>query len=71
MTHWEYLIVALPRFEAPTASRQSSPAVRSLNDEGARGWEAVGMTLLDDGSIAVLLKRPAPSGNPGTGNDRS
>lgn len=56
MTHWEYLIVALPSFEAPTASRQSSPAVRSLNDEGARGWEAVGMTLLDDGSIACLVE---------------
>ncbi len=55
MTHWEYLIVALPRFETPTASGQSSPAVRALNDEGWRGWEAVGMTLLDDGSIAVLL----------------
>ena len=68
MTHWEYLIVALPRFETPTASGQSSPAVRALNDEGWRGWEAVGMTLLDDGSIAVLLKRPAASGNPDTGN---
>ena len=71
MTHWEYLVVALPRFEAPTASRQSSPAVRSLNEEGAHGWEAVGMTLLDDGNIAVLLKRPVASANPDKGNDRS
>lgn len=71
MAQWEYLIVALPRFEAPTASGQSSPAVRALNDEGARGWEAVGMTLLDDASMAVLLKRPTSSGNPGTGTDSS
>lgn len=69
MTRWEYLIVALPSFEAPTASRQSSMAVRALNDEGAHGWEAVGMTLLHDGSTAVLLKRPAASGNPDTGDD--
>ncbi len=64
MTRWEYLIVALPRFEDPTASGQSSPAVRALNDEGRRGWEAVGMTLLDDGSMAVLLKRPAAAESP-------
>lgn len=70
MTHWEYLIVALPGFQAPTASGQSSPAVRALNDEGARGWEAVGMTPLDDGSIAVLLKRPTAPGKPDAGNDR-
>jgi hypothetical protein len=71
VTHWEYLIVALPRFEAPTASRQSSLAVRTLNDEGARGWEAVGMTLLDDGSIAVLLKRPTGSSTSDTTSDGS
>jgi hypothetical protein len=71
MTHWEYLVIALPRFEAPTASRQSSPAVRTLNEEGAHGWEAVGMTLLQDGSVAVLLKRPAASAKPDTVDDRS
>jgi hypothetical protein len=58
MTRWEYLIVALPRFEAPTAAPASSAAVAALNREGEEGWEAVGMTSLVDGSVAVLLKRP-------------
>ena len=59
-TTWEYSIVALPRFEAPTVTRGSigSPAVALLNREGQFGWEAVGMTVLSDGSVAVLLKRP-------------
>jgi hypothetical protein len=57
MTAWEYMILALPQFETPTASREPSQAVRTLNDEGARGWEAVGMTVLGDGHVAVLCKR--------------
>ena len=56
MTKWEYIIVALPRFEAPTAMPESA-AVGALNREGEQGWEAVGMTSLVDGSVAVLLKR--------------
>jgi hypothetical protein len=60
MITWEYSIVALPRFEAPTATRDAggSPAVALLNGEGRLGWEAVGMTALQDGTVAVLLKRP-------------
>ncbi len=60
MITWEYSIVALPRFEAPTATRSpvGSPAVALLNREGELGWEAVGMTALTDGTVAVLLKRP-------------
>ena len=60
MITWEYSIVALPRFEAPTATRGpvGSPAVALLNREGELGWEAVGMTALIDGNVAVLLKRP-------------
>ncbi len=58
MRTWEYLIIALPRFEAPTPLPEHSLAVRALNDEGALGWEAVGMSVLADGSVAVLLKRP-------------
>lgn len=57
MTRWEYLIVALPRFEPPTAAPTGSAAVGILNREGERGWEAVGMTCLADGNVAVLLKR--------------
>lgn len=57
MASWEYLIVALPRFEAPTATPTASAAVVALNREGDDGWEAVGMTSLADGSVAVLLKR--------------
>ena len=32
--------------------------VRTLNEEGARGWEAVGLTPMLDGGVVVLLKRP-------------
>ena len=59
MNAWEYLISALPRFEAPTQSARSSPAVQALNELGNNGWEAVGMTVLNDETVAVLLKRPA------------
>lgn len=58
MIPWEYLIVALPAFEPPTRLPAISPAVATLNDEGGRGWEAVGMTVLADDTVAVLLKRP-------------
>ena len=58
MIRWEYLIVALPAFEAPTRQPGVSAAVATLNEEGGRGWEAVGMTLLADGTVGVLLKRP-------------
>jgi hypothetical protein len=34
-----------------------------LNKEGGDGWEAVGMTAMDDGRFAVLMKRGAA--NPG------
>jgi hypothetical protein len=58
VTIWEYHIIALPRFEPPTGSPAGSAAVRTLNEEGARGWEAVEMTAMLDGGIVVLLKRP-------------
>jgi len=60
MTAWEYMIIALPEFGAPTASREPSEAVRTLNDDGAHGWEAVGMTVLADGRVVVLCKRALP-----------
>jgi hypothetical protein len=59
MAAWEYLIVALPPFEAPTRAPGVSASVVALNGEGANGWEAVGMTSLADGSVAVLMKKPA------------
>ena len=58
MTAWEYLIVALPVFAAPTQAPGASASVAALNGEGEQGWEAVGMTSLPDGTVAVLLKRP-------------
>jgi hypothetical protein len=57
MTKWEYVIVALPRFE-PSPYQGQSAAVTALNEEGQAGWEAIGMTVVDDGTVAVLLKRP-------------
>ena len=58
VARWEYLIVALPAFEAPTRLPGVSPAVATLNEEGGKGWEAVGMTVLAGGTVGVLLKRP-------------
>ncbi len=58
MTTWEYLILELPGFEPATHAPGGSAAVHALNEEGGRGWEAAAMMRLDDGRIAVLLKRP-------------
>ena len=57
MTAWEYLIIALPTFEAPTATRGKSAAVHTLDDLGGEGWEAVSMSQLSDDLVVVLLKR--------------
>jgi hypothetical protein len=57
MTRWEYLLLALPRLEAPTAARGESAVVRALDDVGDEGWEAVGITTLTGETVAVLLKR--------------
>jgi hypothetical protein len=57
MTGWEYLVVSLPAFGAAKTEQGHSDAVDILNREGADGWEAVGMSALDDGSVAVLMKR--------------
>ncbi len=58
IVRWQYLIVALPEFQPPTSVPGGSAAVEALNREGQQGWEAVGMTVLTGGIIAVLLKRP-------------
>lgn len=58
MVAWEYLLVALPAFESPTPRPGASASVAALNREGNQGWEAVGMTALADGTVAVLLKKP-------------
>jgi hypothetical protein len=58
MVAWEYLIVALPAFEAPAQVTGESASVTALNQEGSKGWEAVGMTALTDGNVAVLMKKP-------------
>jgi hypothetical protein len=61
MTSWEYLIISLPEFEPAKAAQGESASVARLNHEGVDGWEAVGMNALDDGTFAVLLKRPVGS----------
>ena len=53
--------MSLPAFEAAKVTQGHSPAVDVLNQEGRDGWEAVGMSVLGDGSVAVLLKRPTTS----------
>ena len=57
MSNWEYLILALPAFKAAMSMQGQSDSVSVLNAEGSQGWEAVGMTALGDGHVAVLLKR--------------
>lgn len=57
MAAWEYIVIALPPFETATAESAPSAAVRALNAEGSLGWEAVGMTVLAGGGVAVLMKR--------------
>lgn len=58
MTRWEYLMIALPRFAPPTPDRGDSAAVHALDEVGADGWEAVDTSVLPDGTVIVLLKRP-------------
>jgi hypothetical protein len=58
-SQWEYLIVSLPEFQPPTHAPGSSDAIHSLNEEGDRGWEAVNMIALANGTVAVLFKRLA------------
>jgi hypothetical protein len=52
------MILSLPPFEAPTRLPTSSPALQALDEVGTQGWEAVSMTVLASGEVAVLLKRP-------------
>jgi hypothetical protein len=63
VTAWEYLIVALPQFKTATVAQGQSDSVTMLNREGDDGWEAVGMTALEDGNVAVLMKRRADTGS--------
>jgi hypothetical protein len=37
MGAWEYLIIALPAFEAPTRAPGASASVAALNTKGTRG----------------------------------
>ncbi len=64
MVLWEYLILSLPAFEAAKSSQGQSASVDVLNQQGADGWEAVGMSTLADGTVAVLLKRRLATGSP-------
>ena len=60
MQRWEYLVVPL---EEAGKVKKSSVGVSPdrLNELGAQGWEAVGLTLKRGDLVAwpvVLLKRP-------------
>ena len=61
VARWEYLIVALPAFPPASQTPGASDAVRHLNDQGDQGWEAITLTPLADGTMAVLFKRPRRS----------
>lgn len=60
MQKWEYMVVPM---EAAGKLKKKSPAIspETLNELGAEGWEAVGITLKRGDLVAwpvVLLKRP-------------
>lgn len=48
----------LPGFERTLHQPGVSSAVHAFNDEGGRGWEAVGLTPVADGKLVALQKRP-------------
>jgi hypothetical protein len=62
MQKWEYLVVPLQ--DAKSLKKNSAGlAPSTLNELGAQGWEAVGVSLKQGDLIAwpvVLLKRPLP-----------
>jgi hypothetical protein len=56
---WEYLV--LPLQDAGKLKKKSDLRPERLNQLGAQGWEAVGLTLKRGDLVAwpvVLLKRP-------------
>jgi hypothetical protein len=57
MTKWEYLMLALPRLDPPTQGRGESAAVRTLDELGEQGWEALNLVQLSDETVVVPLKR--------------
>jgi hypothetical protein len=60
VTKWEYLVV--PVDEVGRVKRNADLRPNHLNELGAQGWEAVGLSLKKGDLIAwpvVLLKRPA------------
>ncbi|MFT4987427.1 MAG: hypothetical protein ACI88C_000132 [Acidimicrobiales bacterium] len=59
MTNWEYRITSLAAAEFTSTAQATGAATGQLNAYGSQGWEAVGMTTLDNNECAVLLKRPA------------
>ena len=63
MQRWEYLLVPLE--EAGRVKKRSAELRPDrLNELGAQGWEAVGLTLKRGDLVAwpvVLLKRPRES----------
>jgi hypothetical protein len=61
MQQWEYLLVPLED-AAGLKKKSDGLAPDRLNELGAQGWEAVGLTLKRGDLVAwpvVLLKRPA------------
>ncbi len=60
MQRWEYLVVPLEE-AGKVKKRATGMAPERLNELGAQGWEAVGLTLKRGDLVAwpvVLLKRP-------------
>ena len=58
--HWEYLVVPL-RDAAKLKKDAADLAPDHLNELGAQGWEAIGVSLKTGDMVAwpvVLLKRP-------------
>lgn len=57
MTTWEY---AWTDFSPTTWTRGKQDVQRkTLNEWGAAGWEAVGITQTTPGNVVILFKRPS------------
>jgi hypothetical protein len=59
LIRWEYLVIPLD--EAGGIKKDAELAPSRLNELGAQGWEAVGLSLKKGDLVAwpvVLLKRP-------------
>lgn len=57
MNNWEYRVISIAAAQLSAATEGAAAAVAHLNAHGGQGWEAVGLSTLDNGECAILMKR--------------